>query len=126
MTLTDELKILDDKIKSNQAQYNLDREAAKISAISSKELDKYEYLTVEHLGYKPGIVEQVEYNSSIVEQYSVIGKVFNKGLEESDKKRAFKNIKNILKARMKFSQNKLNTKEKDNQICLINNEKTQL
>ena len=63
MTLTDELKILDDKIKANQAQYNLDREAAKISAISSKELDKYEYLTVEHLGYKPGIVEQVEYNS---------------------------------------------------------------
>ena len=32
MTLTDELKILDDKIKANQAQYNLGREAAKISA----------------------------------------------------------------------------------------------
>ena len=28
MTLTDELKILDDKIKANQAQYNLSREAA--------------------------------------------------------------------------------------------------
>ena len=32
MTLTNEIKILDDKIKANQAQYNLDREAAKISA----------------------------------------------------------------------------------------------
>ena len=32
MTLTDEIKILDDKIKANQAQYNLDREAAKNSA----------------------------------------------------------------------------------------------
>ena len=52
MTLTDELKILDDKIKGNQAQYNLDREAAKISSLSSKELDKYEYLTSEDLGYK--------------------------------------------------------------------------
>ena len=30
MTLTDELKILDDKIKANQAQYDLGREAAKI------------------------------------------------------------------------------------------------
>ena len=39
MTLTDEFKILDDKIKANQAQYNLDREAAKIFALSSKELD---------------------------------------------------------------------------------------
>ena len=52
MTLTDEIKILDDKIKGNQAQYNLDREAAKISSLSSKELDKYEYLTSEDLGYK--------------------------------------------------------------------------
>ena len=47
MTLTDELKILDNKIKSNQTQYDLHREAAKISALSSKELDKYEYLTEE-------------------------------------------------------------------------------
>ena len=29
MRFIDELKILDDKIKANQAQYNLDREAAK-------------------------------------------------------------------------------------------------
>ena len=52
MTLTDELKILDDKIKGNQAQYDLDREAAEISSLSSKELDKNEYLTSEDLGYK--------------------------------------------------------------------------
>ena len=38
MTLTDELKILGDKIKANQAQYDLSREAAKISALSSKYL----------------------------------------------------------------------------------------
>ena len=59
MTLTDELKILDEKIKANQAQYDLDREAAKISAISSKDLDKYSYLTGEDLGYKPGAVEKL-------------------------------------------------------------------
>ena len=46
MTLTDELKILDDKIKANQAQYDLGREAAKRSAFSSKDLlEKFEYLT---------------------------------------------------------------------------------
>ena len=33
MTLTDELKIVDDKIKANQAQYDLDTEAAKICII---------------------------------------------------------------------------------------------
>ena len=41
MTLTDELKILNNKIKANQAQYDLDRKAAKISALSSKKLNKY-------------------------------------------------------------------------------------
>ena len=35
MTLTDELKILDDKINASQSQYDLSKEAAKISALSS-------------------------------------------------------------------------------------------
>ena len=52
MTVTDQLKILDNKIKANKAQYDLDREAAKISALSSGELDKYEYLSGEDIGYK--------------------------------------------------------------------------
>ena len=36
MTLTDERKILDGRIKSNQPQYDLDREVVRISALSSK------------------------------------------------------------------------------------------
>ena len=47
MTLTEQVNILDDKIKANKAQYHLDREAAKSSALSSGELEKYEYLTGE-------------------------------------------------------------------------------
>ena len=39
MTLNEQVKILDDKIKGNKAQYDLDREAAKISALSSGELE---------------------------------------------------------------------------------------
>ena len=46
MTVTDQLKIIDVKIKANLAQYDLDRLAA-ISAKSSGELEKYEYLTGE-------------------------------------------------------------------------------
>ena len=47
MTVTDQLKIIDNKIKANPAQYVLERLAAKISALSSGELRKYEYLTGE-------------------------------------------------------------------------------
>ena len=37
MTLSDYIKILDEKIKASQAQYNIEREAANISALSSGE-----------------------------------------------------------------------------------------
>ena len=80
MTLTEQVKILDDKIRVNKAQYELDREAAKISALSSGELEKDEYLTGEDLGYKPDVIRKAKF------EYSPLGKVFNEGLDESDKK----------------------------------------
>ena len=43
MTVTDQIKILDRKIIENEAQYDLDRKAAKISALSSNNLDKCDW-----------------------------------------------------------------------------------
>ena len=48
MTVADQIKILDRKIMQNDAQYDLDRKTAKISAMSSSNLDKYEYLAGEY------------------------------------------------------------------------------
>ena len=90
MTVTDQIKILDREIKKNEAQYDLDRKTAKISALSSENLDKYEYLTGEDLNYKPNTVDQAKFD------YSTLSKVFNKGLKEEDKKeRLLKRLKNI-------------------------------
>ena len=90
MTITDQLKILDRKIMRNEAQYDLDRKAAKISALSSNNLEKYEYLAGEDLGLKPGTVEQAKF------EFSPLGKIFNKGLGKDDKKEGlFKRPKNI-------------------------------
>ena len=50
MTVADQLKIIDNKIKANQAQYDLDRLIAKISAYSFGDLRKYKYLSDEDLG----------------------------------------------------------------------------
>ena len=44
----------------NEAQYDLDRKAAKISALSSNNLDKYGYLTGKDLGLKPSTVQQAK------------------------------------------------------------------
>ena len=83
MTKIDQLRILDNKIKANKVQYDLDREAAKISALSSGELEKYEYLSGEDLGYKPDVIQKAKF------EYSPLGKVFNKGLDESGEKKDF-------------------------------------
>ena len=53
MTRKEQVKILVYKIEANNAQYNLDRMNAAISAYSSGDLPKYEYLTKKDLGYKP-------------------------------------------------------------------------
>ena len=57
MIITDQIKILNKKIIQNEAQYGFDKKAVKISALSSNNLDKYEYLTGEDLGLKPSTVE---------------------------------------------------------------------
>ena len=63
MTINEHIKILDNKIRSNQAQYDLGRQNDKISALSSGELYKYEYLTREDLGYKPDVVKKATSSS---------------------------------------------------------------
>ena len=64
MTVTDQLKIIDNKIKENQTQYDLDRLAAKKSAYSSDDLKKYQYLTGKDLGYTRGVLEQTKFDHS--------------------------------------------------------------
>ena len=82
MAVTDQINILNRTIKQNEEEYDLDREAAKISALFSNNLDKYELLTGEDLNLKPSTIEKAKI------EYSPLGKVFNKGLSEDDKKEA--------------------------------------
>ena len=58
--------------------------------MSSKNLDKYKYLTGEDLGLRPSTTEQAKF------EYSPLIKIFNKGLDKSDQKeRLLKRLKNI-------------------------------
>ena len=90
MTITDQIRILDKRIMQNEAQYDLDRKAVKISTLSSNNLDKYEYLTGKDLGLQPSTVEQAKF------EYSPLGKIFNKVLDKDDQKEGlFKRLENI-------------------------------
>ena len=90
MTRKEQNKILNDKIEANNAQYNLDRMNAEISAYSSGDLPKYKYLTKKDLNYKPNAFEQAKF------EYSPLDKVFIDGLDKSDRKEGLlKRLKNI-------------------------------
>ena len=88
MTITTQVQILNEKITANKAQYDLDRKTAKISALSSGELEKYESLTGEDLGRKLKVLENVKF------QHSPLGEAFNKALKKMTK------IKKLLNAAM--------------------------
>ena len=90
MTLTEQVKVLDDKIKGIKSQYDLDRKTVKISVLSSGELEKHEYLTSENVGYKPDVIRKAKF------EYYPLGKFFNKGLGKRDKEEGLlKRLKNI-------------------------------
>ena len=103
MTKSDQIKILNDKIKANNAQYDINRLNGEISAYSSGDLDKYEFLTKQDLKYKPDALEQAKF------AYSPLGKVFNDGLNKKDKTKKV----GILQ-RLKNIEDNLNSNDDDN------------
>ena len=68
---------IEDQIKDEKLQYDINREAAKISALSSGQLDKYEYLTGEETlpSNQQQIIQQAKFN------YSPLGKAFEKQIK---------------------------------------------
>ena len=67
----------DDKIKDEKLQYDINREATKISALSSDKIDKYEYLTGEEIlpSDQSRIIEQAKFT------YSPLTKAFEKQMK---------------------------------------------
>ena len=65
---------IEDQIKDEKLQYDINRETAKMSALSSGKLDKYEYLTGEEIlpSNQQQIIQQAKFT------YSPLGKAFEK------------------------------------------------
>ena len=105
---------INDQIRDEKIQYDINREAAKISALSSGEIRKYEYLTGEDIlpFNQQQIIEQTKFT------YSPLGKAFEKQI---------KTIEDQGKKQVDALEN-LKPKEETNQlrINLIINQKLQL
>ena len=77
MTLKEQNKILDDKIESNTNPYKVDRLNAEISAFSSGDLNKYEFLKRIDLNYQPNVLDKARF------EFSPLGKTFSAGLDKT-------------------------------------------
>ena len=101
---------INDQIKDEKLQYDINREAAKISALSSGKLHKYEYLTGEDIfpSTQHQIIEQTKFI------YSPLGKAFDKQIktaEDQGKKQV--DALNILKSDNKITIGKYTYDLKD-------------
>ena len=76
MTRKDQNKISNNKIESNINQYKVDRLNAEVSAFSSGDLNKYEFLTRKDLKYKPNALYKARF------EFSPLGKAFSTGLDK--------------------------------------------
>ena len=77
MTRKEQNKILNAKIESNVNQYKVDRLNAEISAFSSGDLSKYEFLKRIDLNYKPNALDKARF------EFSPLGKTFSTGLDKN-------------------------------------------
>ena len=77
MTRKEQNKILDAKIESNVDQYKVDRLHAEISAFSSGDLNKYEFLKRIDLNYQPNALDKARF------EFSPLGKTFSMGLDKN-------------------------------------------
>ena len=91
MTRKEQNKILDAKIESNVNQYKLDRLNAEISAFSSGDLNKYEFLTRKDLKYKPNALDKARL------EFFPLGKTFSTGLDKTAQGYQEEGIMKILK-----------------------------
>ena len=114
MTVKDQLKILVRKIKQNKADYKLYRQNAEIYALSSGDLDKYEYLTG-NLQYKPDSLQKAKF------EYSCLVQMFNKGLDSSEKSEGLlKRLRNIEDKTNNLNTNDINSSKDLKKIDFYN------
>ena len=98
---------IEDQIRDEKLQYDIDREAGKISPLSSGKIDKYEHLTGEEIlpSNQQQIIEQAKFT------YSPLGKAFEKQtktIEDLGKKQvdALKSLESLKPKEIKSEETK--------------------
>ena len=103
-------KILDANIESNINQCKVHRLNAEISAFSSGDLNKYEFLKRIDLNYKPNVLEQAKF------EFSPVGKTFSRGLNKTIPNYQKEGVVKLLKDMKNGLSNRINMQPKDTKL----------
>ena len=103
-------KILNAKIESNINQYKVNRLNAEISAFSSGNLNKYEFLTRKDLNYKPNALEQAKF------EFFPLGKTFSTGLDKTSPNYRKEGVIKLFKGIRNGLSNRINIQPKDTKL----------
>ena len=76
MSISEKIKTISNKIEQNETQYNLDRQSAKISALSSENVSKYEFLTGKYVLLEKDLLQKAAAMKRF--GYSALGKDLKK------------------------------------------------
>ena len=93
MSISEKIKAINNKIEQNKAQYNLDRQTAKISALSSGNVSKYKFLTSKNVLAEKDLLENVAALKRF--EYSPLGSALKKQTIVAEKQ--YKGLNNFLK-----------------------------
>ena len=83
MSISENIKIIDDKIEQNKAQYNLGKQNAKIFALSSGNVSNYDFLTVQDVLPEKDLLEKAVTKKRF--EYSLLGKKLKQCTSATDK-----------------------------------------
>ena len=84
MSISEKFRTINNKIGQNKAQYKLDRQTPKISALSSRNVSKYEFLTGQDVLPEKNLLEKAAAIKRF--DYSLLGKELKKQTSVAEKK----------------------------------------
>ena len=94
MRIRQKIKTINNKIKQNKSQYNLDRETAKISALSLGNVNRYGFLTGKDVLPEKDMLEKAVTIKRL--EYSPLGKELEKQTSVAEKQYQNFSIKGFL------------------------------
>ena len=83
MSISENIKIIDDKIEQNKAQYNLGKQNAKIFALSSGNVSNYDFLTAQDVLPEKHLLGKAVTKKRF--EYSLLGKELKQRTSATDK-----------------------------------------